>query len=123
MPLYSALGQPLYMISVVLLAIKGFHACIVPSSVENRKRPGFPATISKSGVLLNTMPSGLPPGDLSHWGMSTISDCLLPARSYSVDLPVWLSETHQKPVGLGTMPHGLTRSLSVGALPTFGISD
>src|SRR5215831_17543938 len=69
------------------------------------------------------MPSGLPPGVPSHCGTFTTNFCFTPVPLYKVDLPVSLSDTHQGLPPLAAMPHGLTRSGSVGCVPTFEMSD
>ena len=97
----------------------GFHPAIVPSSVANRNKalPVLPvlASVTKKseGVVLKTVPVGVPPVGASGAGMATMSGTAVPSPRYRVETPALLSDTQIGLVGLDESPHGLTRFLSV----------
>src|SRR6185437_15614706 len=110
----------------------GFQPAIVPSSVANTKKAGpeLPCfLITKSceagSNVLNAWPVGAPtapsPAD-GGAGMSTLSAWGLPAPSYRVVAPAWLSDTQIGLPGPTDVPHGFFRLGSVCAARP-GISE
>src|SRR5262245_60503510 len=95
----------------------GLQAEMTPSSPAKINAAGpvsCPSFTLKSSPSLNTMPVGSPASlDPAGPGIETTSVCLPPSPSYSVDLPVWLSATHTKPLGLKATPQEFARSASV----------
>src|SRR5437588_209241 len=90
----------------------GFQPEMVPSSVAKRNWLGpdaLPSVMTKSLVLLKTLPVGAPPGPPPGSGMLTTGGTPMPLLLYRVDRPVPLSEICQGPVGLCDRPQGLTR--------------
>src|SRR5882724_2338836 len=101
----------------------GFQPSMVPSSVANRKKAGpeRPSlVITKSGEagskVLNAWPVGAPtapcPAD-GGAGMPTTRGWGLPAPSYSVVTPAWLSDTQIGVPGPTDVPQGFFRFGSV----------
>lgn len=106
------------MFTIILAAVAstpGFQPEIVPSSVTNRKRAGFPGAREKLVPPLNKVPVGVPVLLTLGFagGMVTTSDSVAPVPSYSVERPVPLSEIHHGLPELLNRPHGLTRLMSV----------
>ena len=93
-----------------IVSTLGAQPEIVPSSVANMNRlgPETPfAVTTKSEPLLNTMPVGALGGKLpGGGGIVTTNEFFTPRPSYSVDLPVPLSFTQSKPLGLNATPPG-----------------
>src|ERR1051325_5672762 len=89
----------------------GDHAAMVPSSVlkMNRAGPEFvPSVTTKPAPPLKTMPVGALGGSSpAAGGTDTTRAFAFPEASYSVESPVPLSFTHQKPVGLNCSPQAL----------------
>src|SRR5215470_17921441 len=99
-------------------AIVGAHAEITP--VSDEKMNGVDCwLILKSGVPLNTIPVGLPPGidtisgPPGGGGVGLGGGEGLPSPSYSVLLSVPLFAIQTKAFGLNAMPQGLTSLESV----------
>src|SRR6478672_701973 len=110
----------------------GFQPTIVPSSVAKRKKAGPELPffeITKSDELgskvLNACPVGAPtapvPAD-GGAGIATTRGWGLPAPSYSVATPAWLSDTQIGLPGPTDVPQGFFRFASVCAASP-GISE
>src|ERR1700745_3963808 len=110
----------------------GFQPAMVPSSVAKRKKAGpdlpfFEITKSDEAGsnVLKACPVGAPtapsPAD-GGAGISTLSACGLPAPSYRVAAPAWLSDTQIGLPGPTEVPHGFFRFGSVCAARP-GMSD
>src|SRR5438105_14146245 len=89
------------------------HPSTVPSSVANRNRLGAGPVgdgTTKSEVMLETVPVGVPVSVPSGAGICTVRFTLSPAPGYSVDTLLPLSETQIGLLSLDDRPHGLTSS-------------
>src|SRR5579862_8340466 len=107
------------------LSTFGFQPAIVPSSVAKRKKagpetPSFEITksVDVGSSVLKAWPVGAPtapaPAEAGA-GIATTRGCGLPAPSYSVVTPAWLSETQMGVPGPTDVPHGFLRLGSVCA--------
>src|SRR5690349_17784473 len=90
-----------------------FQPEMVPSSVAKRNRAGSFGCSSKKGVLLNIVPVGVPVSPSFAAGMVTIRGLATgfgaPVPSYSVALPLPLSEIHQGVLVPRDKPQAFTR--------------
>src|SRR5690242_20227451 len=131
-PLLSVVVERSTAMTACPLSTFGFQPAIVPSSVAKRKKAG-PETpsflITKSdevlSSVLNACPVGAPaapfPAD-GGAGIAPTRGCGLPAPSYSVVTPAWLSETQIGVPGPTEVPQGFFRLGSVWAARP-GISE
>src|ERR1019366_5906782 len=100
--------------AAIVAAFPPPQAARVPSSVANIKWLAtlvLPAQKEKSEVLLNTMPEGVPPAELSGVGMVTGGRKVAPVLSYIGLSPVPLSDIQIGPDGATAIPQGFTRVL------------
>src|SRR5438876_3685365 len=107
------------------LSTFGFQPAIVPSSVAKRTKAGpeLPfSEMTKSGEagskVLKAWPVGAataPTPAEGGAGIATTRGCGLPAPSYSVATPAWLSDTQIGLRGPTEVPHGFFRFGSVWA--------